>query len=198
MEVQALHYVFFLYKTAPSPSSSVIKINELRTVLYVWDLCFHQFFMNTWFWTECELMELILKLNGKSKKIFVSFLKKDQKKENISATVHTVWTLNKALEMLHTIKKTATRNSQPMKNNVILFKEKLWKNSKIPHVKVSQRNISTACKDFFMRFFSKSVHQRPLTKCRKPRPEWPSSSRGINEKPHFLPFFAALSLFSGL
>ena len=80
-------------------------------------------------------MELILKLNGKSKKIFVSFLKNDQEKENISATVHTVWTLNKGLEMLHTINKTATRNSQPMKNNFILFKEKLCeKTAKKPHL----------------------------------------------------------------
>ena len=41
---------------------------------------------------------------------------------------NTVWTTNEALEILHTMKKSPTPNSEPLKSNIQLFAVKQWKN----------------------------------------------------------------------
>ena len=70
--------------------------------------------------------------------------------------------------MLHTIKKKATRNSEPMKNNFNLFKKKdEKKNWKSRDLQFSLKNNSVTSEDFFMIFFSKCAHQQALTNVEK-------------------------------
>ena len=103
---------------------------------------------------------------------------------------NTVKTTNKALEILHTMKKSPTRNSKPSKSNMYLFVAKQWKKP--------AKSLFSACFEEYLRsqwrfwpdFFSK---MRALTSSNEwwnPHPEIPSSFRVIEWNVHFLAFLA--------